>query len=70
MIVHHLGNVHVADYLNHRIMRWLKGSKEGTIIVEGKGEYKHCVHPDLDDEVFWIGFARPALGAIPPLMEL
>lgn len=32
--------------------------------------YKHCVHPDLGDEVFWIGYARPALGAIPPLMEL
>ncbi|CAF1210275.1 unnamed protein product [Rotaria sp. Silwood1] len=32
--------------------------------------YKHCIHPDLGDEVFWIGFARPALGAIPPLMEL
>jgi cation diffusion facilitator CzcD-associated flavoprotein CzcO len=32
--------------------------------------YKHCFHPDLGDEVCWIGFARPALGAIPPLMEL
>ncbi|CAF1462800.1 unnamed protein product [Adineta ricciae] len=32
--------------------------------------YKHCFHPDLGDEVAWIGFARPALGAIPPLMEL
>ena len=32
--------------------------------------YKHCIHPDINDELFWIGFARPALGAIPPLMEL
>jgi len=32
--------------------------------------YKHCIHPELNDEIFWIGFARPALGAIPPLMEL
>ncbi|CAF1237247.1 unnamed protein product [Adineta steineri] len=32
--------------------------------------YKHCYHPDLGDEIVWIGFARPALGAIPPLIEL
>ncbi|CAM4935942.1 unnamed protein product [Rotaria socialis] len=32
--------------------------------------YKHCLHPDLADEICWIGFARPALGAIPPLIEL
>lgn len=32
--------------------------------------YKHCIHPDIGDEIFWVGFARPALGAIPPLMEL
>lgn len=32
--------------------------------------YKHCIHPDIGDELFWVGFARPALGAIPPLLEL
>jgi hypothetical protein len=47
--------------------------RKTTIEGEGvgcEGEYKHCVHPDLGDEVFWIGFARPTLGAIPSLMEL
>jgi predicted ATP-binding protein involved in virulence len=38
VIVHHLGNVYVADYRNHRIMRWLKESKEETIIVGENGE--------------------------------
>ena len=37
VIVDHLGNVYVADWGNDRIMRWLKGSKEGTIIVGGNG---------------------------------
>ena len=32
--------------------------------------YKHCFHPSLGSEICWIGFARPALGAVPPLMEL
>ncbi|CAF1412233.1 unnamed protein product [Adineta steineri] len=32
--------------------------------------FKHCFHPDFGDEIIWHGFARPALGAIPPLSEL
>ncbi|UJR11534.1 hypothetical protein I4U23_015715 [Adineta vaga] len=32
--------------------------------------FKHCFHPDFGDEIVWIGFARPCLGAIPPLSEL
>lgn len=32
--------------------------------------YKHCLHPDFAHDVYFIGFARPALGAVPPLIEL
>ena len=39
IIVDQLGNVYVADQKhNHRVMRWLKGAKEGTIVVGGNGE--------------------------------
>ena len=31
------GHVYVVDYGNHRVMRWEKGAKEGTLIVTGKG---------------------------------
>jgi sugar lactone lactonase YvrE len=37
IIVDHLGNVYVADSGNDRVMRWLKGAEEGTIIVGGNG---------------------------------
>ncbi|CAF1609075.1 unnamed protein product, partial [Didymodactylos carnosus] len=26
--------------------------------------------PDIGDELIWIGFARPSLGAVPPVIEL
>lgn len=32
--------------------------------------YKHCVHPSIGDELFFIGFVRPCFGAIPPLAEM
>lgn len=32
--------------------------------------YKHCVHPLIGDELFFIGFVRPCFGAIPPLAEM
>ncbi len=28
----------VSDYVNNRIMRWIEGAKEGTIIVGGNGK--------------------------------
>ncbi len=31
-------SVYMADPGDHRIMRWLKGSKEGSIIVGGNGQ--------------------------------
>ena len=43
------------------------------ISIEGRRShrlYKQCFHPDLGAELCWIGFARPALGAVPPLIEL
>lgn len=32
--------------------------------------YKHMIHPRLGLGLAWIGFVRPAVGAIPPLAEL
>ncbi|CAF1624052.1 unnamed protein product, partial [Didymodactylos carnosus] len=32
--------------------------------------YKHCIHPDTGSELFFVGFVRPAFGAIPPLSEM
>jgi dimethylaniline monooxygenase (N-oxide forming) len=32
--------------------------------------YKRCVHPDLPNRLFLVGFARPQHGSIPPIAEL
>jgi DNA-binding beta-propeller fold protein YncE len=40
LIVDQLGHVYVADYSNHRVMRWCKGAKEGSIVVGANGEGK------------------------------
>jgi hypothetical protein len=32
-----LGTVYVADGGNHRVMHWLKGATEGSVIVGGNG---------------------------------
>ncbi len=37
VIVDQLGQIYVADFWNHRVMRWCKGAKEGTIVVGGNG---------------------------------
>jgi hypothetical protein len=37
IIVDQLGSVYIADLNNHRVMRWLKGAQEGTIVVGGNG---------------------------------
>jgi DNA-binding beta-propeller fold protein YncE len=37
LIVDRLGQIYVADCENHRVMRWCEGSKEGTIVVGGRG---------------------------------
>jgi sugar lactone lactonase YvrE len=38
VIVDHFGHAYVADFRNHRIMRWYLGSKEGSIVVGGNGD--------------------------------
>jgi DNA-binding beta-propeller fold protein YncE len=38
VVVDQLGTVYVADSGNDRIMRWVKGATEGSVIVGGKGE--------------------------------
>ncbi|CAF4652537.1 unnamed protein product, partial [Rotaria sp. Silwood2] len=37
LFVDMLDIVYVADSLNHRVMRWPKGAKQGTVIVGGNG---------------------------------
>jgi hypothetical protein len=37
VIVDQLGQICVADWGNHRVMRWCEGAKEGTIVVGGNG---------------------------------
>ncbi len=37
VVVDQLGTVYVADYKNGRIMRWVKGATEGSVIVGGNG---------------------------------
>jgi len=33
VIVDQLGQIYVADYYNHRVMRWSRGAKEGMIVA-------------------------------------
>ncbi|CAF3572220.1 unnamed protein product, partial [Rotaria socialis] len=30
--------VYVADYSNHRVMKWVEGAKEGIVVAGGQGE--------------------------------
>jgi sugar lactone lactonase YvrE len=38
VIVDLWGRIYVADYNNHRVMRWKEGNTEGEIIVGGNGK--------------------------------
>lgn len=38
--------------------------------LDGQELFKHVFHPGLDSSVAFIGFARPQLGAMPPIAEL
>ncbi|CAF5108533.1 unnamed protein product, partial [Rotaria sp. Silwood1] len=40
LFVDHLGTIYVADTGNHRVMRWSKGAKQGTVIARGTGTSK------------------------------
>ncbi|CAF1335338.1 unnamed protein product, partial [Rotaria magnacalcarata] len=37
LFVDTLGTLYVADYWNHRVMRWAQGANQGTVIVGGNG---------------------------------
>jgi hypothetical protein len=37
LVVDQLGTIYVADRENHRIMRWLKGTTQGSVVVGGNG---------------------------------
>ncbi|CAF4588476.1 unnamed protein product [Rotaria magnacalcarata] len=37
LFVDTLGTLYVADYHNHRVIRWTQGAKQGTVIVDGNG---------------------------------
>jgi sugar lactone lactonase YvrE len=37
VVVYQLGTVYVADTGNDRIMRWVKGSSQGSVIAGGNG---------------------------------
>ncbi|CAF1518029.1 unnamed protein product [Adineta ricciae] len=36
--VDRMGSMYIADQETHRVMRWLKGAKEGEVMVGGSGE--------------------------------
>ena len=40
MLVDAAGTVYVADWGNHRVMRWSRGATQGTVVVGGNGEGK------------------------------
>jgi DNA-binding beta-propeller fold protein YncE len=37
VVVDQIGTVYVVDSVNHRVIRWLKGSKSGSVIIGGRG---------------------------------
>jgi DNA-binding beta-propeller fold protein YncE len=45
--VDHLGNIYVTDTHNHRVIRWMNGAKEGSIVVGGNGENQLFLPSDL-----------------------
>ena len=38
VVVDQLGTVYVADFSNHRVMRWLKGATQGNVVIGGNGQ--------------------------------
>lgn len=46
------------------------GSSASEGHVDGQELYKNVFHPTLGDTLAFIGFARPQLGAMPPIAEL
>ncbi|CAF1279734.1 unnamed protein product [Adineta steineri] len=53
VVVDHLDQIYVADWKNHRVMRWCEGDKEGEIVVGGNGIGNQLSYPtglSFDDE--------------------
>ncbi len=50
IIVDKFETIYVVDHLNHRVMRWYKGSKEGEILVggNGQGQQAHQLSTPID----------------------
>ena len=38
--------------------------------ADARGLFKRMFHPDVGDEVAWIGLVRPGFGSIPPMAEM
>ncbi|CAF4078687.1 unnamed protein product, partial [Adineta steineri] len=53
VIVDDLGQIYVADWGNHRVIRWCEGKEEGEIVVGGNGQGNQLDGPrglSFDDE--------------------
>jgi hypothetical protein len=37
VIVDQMGTVYVVESINHRVMRWFKGSTSGSVVIGGRG---------------------------------
>ena len=42
VIADHLGNIYVADGDNHRVIRWLEDTREGSVVVGGQEKGEHA----------------------------
>lgn len=31
-------SIYVSDYYNHRVMKWVKGAKQGLVVAGGRSE--------------------------------
>ncbi|CAF4168200.1 unnamed protein product, partial [Adineta steineri] len=65
VIVDDLGHIYVADYCNHRVMRWCEGDEEGEIVVGGNGQGNQSNQLNLpsglsfdNEENLYVGDAR------------
>ncbi|CAF2884320.1 unnamed protein product [Rotaria sp. Silwood2] len=55
-----MGTVYIVEYENSRVMRWLKGTKSGSVIVNGRGTgngtaelwYPHDLAFDQDGNLY------------------
>ncbi|CAF4485338.1 unnamed protein product, partial [Rotaria socialis] len=48
-----MGTIYVNDHYNHRIMRWLKGSTSGSIIIGGQGSGNGTTQLSYPDDLIF-----------------